>query len=120
MIIKKKLKKNFESKTLQIIQESLNDDKVLDLKIINIEKKAFFADYIIIASGTSKRHISTMAKNLRKKVKNILNYLKLCMETQVGLEINLKKTKNLFVTIINMSSKKNPMSILSIYFSVCH
>ena len=74
MIIKKKLKKNFESKTLQIIQESLNDDKVLDLKIINIEKKAFFADYIIIASGTSKRHISTMAKNLRKKVKNILNY----------------------------------------------
>ena len=35
MIIKKKLKKNFESKTLQIIQESLNDDKVLDLKILH-------------------------------------------------------------------------------------
>ena len=68
------IKKKFESKTLQIIKKSLNNDKVLDLKIINIEKKAFFADYIIIASGTSKRHISTMAKNLRKKVKNILNY----------------------------------------------
>ena len=75
MIIKKKLKKNFESKTLQIIQESLNDDKVLDLKIINIEKKAFFADYIIIASGTSKRHLSTMAKNLTKKLKKILDFV---------------------------------------------
>ena len=68
------IKKKFESKTLQIIKKSLNNDKVLDLKIINIKNKTAFADYIIIASGTSRRHISTMAKNLRKKIKNILNF----------------------------------------------
>ena len=68
------IKKKFESKILQIIKKSLNNDKVLDLKIINIKDKAAFADYIIIASGTSKRHISTMAKNLRKKIKSILNF----------------------------------------------
>ena len=74
MVIKQQIKKSFEVKTLEIIEQSLNDDKVLNLKIINIKNKASFTDYIIIASGTSKRHISTMAKNLRKKVKNILNY----------------------------------------------
>ena len=34
---------------------------------------------------------------VRKKVKNILNYLKLCMETQVGLENNLKKAKFIII-----------------------
>ena len=71
-------------KTLKIISASLNSDKALDIKIINVMKKTSFTDYIVITSGTSKRHIITMAKNLKEKLvrcysiilkKNILDYL---------------------------------------------
>ena len=75
MVIKQQIKKSFEVKTLEIIEQSLNDDKVLNLKIINIKNKASFTDYIIIASGTSKRHLSTMAKNLTKKLKKFLDFV---------------------------------------------
>lgn len=75
MVIKQQIKKSFEVKTLEIIEQSLNDDKVLNLKIINIKNKASFTDYIIIGSGTSKRHLSTMAKNLTKKLKKFLDFV---------------------------------------------
>ena len=71
---KKKIKEDLETRTLKIIKKSLEKDKVLNMKIINIKKKTTFADYLIVASGTSKRHINTMAKNLREKIKSMLNY----------------------------------------------
>ena len=66
--------KNFDQIIIKIIKKSLEDDKVLNLKIINIKKKKTFADYVVIASGTSQRHIVTMAKNLKESIKKKLNF----------------------------------------------
>ena len=53
MKIEKNLKKNFDLKMLEVVKQVLLDDKVIDLKIIDIRKKSDFADFIILGSGTS-------------------------------------------------------------------
>ena len=74
MVVKKILKKNSDKKMLEFVKQSLLDDKVINLKIIDIRKKSAFADFIIIGSGTSNRHIVNMAKNIREKIKKDFNF----------------------------------------------
>ena len=54
---------------IETIQVSLNDDKAKDIAVINLIGKASFADYMVIATGTSQRHVTTMANHLCKKLK---------------------------------------------------
>ena len=74
MKIKKNLEKQFDSKLLEALKQTLLDDKVVNLKIIDIRKKSDFADLIILGSGTSNRHIINMAKNIRVKIKKNFNF----------------------------------------------
>ena len=74
MKIKRKSKKNLDSKMLEVLKQTLLDDKVINLKIIDIRKKSDFADFIILGSGTSNRHIVNMAKNIREKIKKDFNF----------------------------------------------
>ena len=74
MRIKKKLKKSFDLKMLDAIKKTLLNDKVINLKIIDIRKKSAFADFIILGSGTSNRHIVNMAKNVKEKIKKNFNF----------------------------------------------
>ena len=74
MKIKKNLKKQFDLKMLEVLKQALLDDKVINLKIIDIRKKSDFADFIILGSGTSNRHIVNMAKNIREKIKKKFNF----------------------------------------------
>jgi len=74
MKIKKKLKKQLDLKMLEVLKQTLLDDKVINLKIIDIRKKTTFADFIILGSGTSNRHIVNMAKNIREKIKKKFNF----------------------------------------------
>ena len=74
MKIKKNLKKQFDSKMLEVLKQTLLDNKVINLKIIDIRKKSDFADFIILGSGTSNRHIVNMAKNIREKIKKKFNF----------------------------------------------
>ena len=50
---------------------SLEDDKAEDIVVIDLENKANFADYMVIASGTSQRQVASMAQHVREKLKNI-------------------------------------------------
>ena len=74
MKIKRKSKKHLDSKMLEVLKQTLLDDKVINLKIIDIRKKSDFADFIILGSGTSNRHIVNMAKNIREKIKKDFNF----------------------------------------------
>ena len=56
-------------KLLKVAQASLDDDKAQDVVVINLAGKTNFADYMVIASGTSQRHVATMAVHLREKFK---------------------------------------------------
>ena len=54
------------------IENILNDNKALEIKSINLKDKTSIADFMIIASGNSSRHIQALSEilldELRKKV----------------------------------------------------
>ena len=74
MKIKKDLKKKFDLRILEVVKQTLLDDKIINLKIIDIRKKSAFTDFIILGSGTSNRHIINMAKNVREKIKKNFDF----------------------------------------------
>ena len=53
------------------IEKILSDNKALEIKSINLKDKTSIADFMIIASGNSSRHIQSLSEilleNLRKK-----------------------------------------------------
>ena len=56
---------------MEIARRSLYQNKAVDLTVINLAGKTNFADYMIIASGTSRRHITFMANDLKKNIKTM-------------------------------------------------
>lgn len=54
---------------LGIVQDSLDDDKAEDIQTIELFDKTEIADYMVVASGTSKRHVSAISDNLVKRLK---------------------------------------------------
>jgi len=57
------------SQLLNTVTASLDDDKALEADVIDLAGKTDFADYMVIATGTSQRHITTIAEHLRKNLK---------------------------------------------------
>ena len=57
-------------KLLSLTCESLEDDKAIDIKAIDLKNRSSIADFMIIASGNSSRQVSSMANNLIKKFKD--------------------------------------------------
>ena len=55
---------------LKVVAEtSLDEDKAEDIVAIDLAGRASFADYMIIASGRSDRHVGAMADRLIQKLK---------------------------------------------------
>ena len=52
------------------IENILNDNKALEIKSINLKGKTSIADFMIIASGNSSRHIQALAEILLDKLKS--------------------------------------------------
>ena len=61
---------NNTKKLLKLILKSLGDDKAFDVKSIDLLQRSSIADFMIIASGTSSKQVSSMANNLRKRLKD--------------------------------------------------
>ena len=51
------------------IEKVLNDNKAIDIKTIDLEGKSTVADYMIIASGTSSRHLQALSEIIIEKLK---------------------------------------------------
>ena len=51
------------------IENFLNENKALEVKSINLKDKTSIADYMIIASGSSSRHIQALSEMLLEKLK---------------------------------------------------
>ena len=54
---------------LAAIQRSLDDDQAIDVAVIDMMGKSAIADFMVVASGRSQRHVAAMAENLRERVK---------------------------------------------------
>ena len=46
------------------IEKILSDNKALNISSISLKNKSFIADYMIIASGTSSRHLQSLSEIL--------------------------------------------------------
>ena len=54
----------------QIIIQTLDNNKAQDIVSIDLKDKSSMADYMIIASGTSSRHIQSLSEQVLEKLKN--------------------------------------------------
>jgi ribosome-associated protein len=53
-----------------LVTEALEDDKAEDLVSIDLAGKTSIADHMVIASGRSSRHVSSMADHLMHRLKS--------------------------------------------------
>jgi len=51
------------------IENILNDNKALEVKSINLKDKTSIADFMVIASGNSSRHIQALSEILLNELK---------------------------------------------------
>ena len=54
----------------KIIIQTLDINKAIDIVIIDLKDKSSMADYMIIASGTSSRHIQALSEQILEKFKD--------------------------------------------------
>ena len=59
----KEIKKN--------IEKILDDNKAINITSIDLKNKSYIADYMIIASGTSSRHLQALSEILVSELKRI-------------------------------------------------
>ena len=53
------------------IEKILDNNKAKNIISIDLKKKSYIADYMIIASGTSSRHLQSLSDNLVFELKKI-------------------------------------------------
>ena len=53
------------------IEIILDNNKAKNIVSIDLKRKSYIADYMIIASGTSSRHLQSLAENLVSELKKI-------------------------------------------------
>ena len=54
----------------EIVINTLDLNKAQDIVTIDLKDKSSMADYMIIASGTSSRHIQSLSEQVLEKLKN--------------------------------------------------
>lgn len=67
--VKKEINKNESEQILDIAVKSLDDGKAENLIVLDLQGKTSIAAYMVVASGTSQRHVAALADNLYKKLK---------------------------------------------------
>jgi len=60
----------------KFIEKSLSKNKAKEITVIDLKKKTSIADYMIICTGTSNRHITALSNYLNEDLKKLnLNML---------------------------------------------
>ena len=95
--------KIFDLKT--IILNTLDSNKALDIISIDLDGKSSIADYMIIASGTSSRHIQALSEQVLEKFK--INGIKNCkIEGKESNDWKLIDGIDVIVHIFNTEKRK--------------
>ncbi len=89
----------------KLIIETLDNNKALDIVSIDLKDKSSIADFMIIASGTSSRHIQSLSEQVLDKFKqNGLNQCKI--EGRDSTEWKLVDGIDIVVHIFNPEKRK--------------
>ncbi len=57
------------NKILDLVLKTLDDAKAFDIVSIDVQGKTSLTDYLVVASGTSSRHVLALAESLVEKMK---------------------------------------------------
>ena len=88
-----------------IILNTLDSNKALDIVSIDLTCKSSIADYMIVASGTSSRHIQALSEQGLEKIK--LNGVKNCkIEGTNSIDWKLIDGIDIIVHIFNPEKRK--------------
>ena len=97
------MQKNTDLKS--IILDTLDSNKALDIISIDLKNKSSMADYMIIASGTSSRHIQALSEQVLEKLKtNGVKNSKI--EGKESLDWKLVDGIDLIIHIFNPDKRK--------------
>jgi ribosome-associated protein len=97
------MQKNIDLKS--IILDTLDSNKALDIISIDLKNKSSMADYMIIASGTSSRHIQALSEQVLETLK--INGVKNSkIEGKESLDWKLVDGIDLIVHIFNPEKRK--------------
>ena len=89
----------------KVIIKTLDLNKALDIVSIDLKDKSSMAEYMIIASGTSSRHIQSLSEQVLEKFKT--NGLKNCkIEGKDSAEWKLVDGIDIVVHIFNPEKRK--------------
>lgn len=55
---------------LELVEHSLEDKKARDIKVLDVHDKSSVTDFMVIASGTSNRHVKSVAENVMVDAKH--------------------------------------------------
>lgn len=61
--------KTDEDKILDIIEKTLDDNKADDVVVIDLKGKTSIAGKMVVASGTSQRHVASLAEKIQENLK---------------------------------------------------
>lgn len=65
----KKTEANAEDRILEIITSTLDDGKAEDVTVIDLKGKTSIANQMVVASGTSQRHVASLAEKIKENLK---------------------------------------------------
>ena len=89
----------------KLIIETLDNNKALDIVSIDLKDKSSIADFMIIASGTSSRHIQSLSEQVLDKFRE--NGLNQCrIEGRDSTEWKLVDGIDIIVHIFNPEKRK--------------
>ena len=65
-----KQKKQEDEKILEIVQKTLEENKAEDVVIMDLRGKTSLASFMVVASGTSQRHVASLAEKVQINLKD--------------------------------------------------
>ena len=89
----------------KLIIETLDNNKALDIVAIDLKDKSSIADHMIIASGTSSRHIQSLSEQVLDKFKEI-GFSQCKIEGRDSTEWKLVDGIDIIVHIFNPEKRK--------------
>ena len=92
-------------KLKKIVEKTLSQNKAKNIVSINLKGKTSIADYMVIASGTSSKHIQSLSEILLKELQN--NGIEKCkMEGRTSSDWKLIDAIDIIIHIFHPEKRK--------------
>ena len=93
------------SKIKESIEKILDNNKAQNITSINLKNKSYIADYMVIASGTSSRHLQALSEILVEELKKLgLNNCRI--EGKDSTDWKLVDTQDIIVHIFHPEKRE--------------